>query len=287
MKALTFLQVKSRNGNNRRRPISDFRVFSIPEKVTSAAGGTKTLITDSLAWSEVVGSYYSVPENAWRDLAGDMAAWRKYQTALNRSRRTVGIHGAVFGEVFEEPAPVASLPTGTIASFTDLGYLGMVENDLDTQNEWDEGDLPSKPTTTTSVAGVLVRLARNNAVYFIPQKHLDKYEVFKNMPAKKQKAEKALFGHAPKQAGTAAKRVRVSPSPRLIGVKNILSSIGDSTDMGGDDIDGVSPAYVAGATDTNPNLSGTITSFTEGRFWNLMEEIRDFDDDFGDVDGDQ
>jgi hypothetical protein len=256
----------------RRRKIEDSKIYSIPEFLPYGMNMQANLISDSLNYGVVNSCVYSVKENSWRTDALLSAKWRKYQTMLNRARRAVGIHGAIFTETFQMASTTGDPPSGKITSFTETGYLSVVENDTDTQNEWDEGDLVSD--AGTAEAGVLLRLARNNAVFFIPSNHLDVYEILKTPSSETttEKAEreynkfkigKSLFGHKALDKNAAA---TISPSPRMIGVKNIFASYGS-----------VSPGKRSENNAAAP--TGTITSFSGGGIVDVLADVRDFEED--------
>jgi hypothetical protein len=245
------------------------RFFAIPSSV-DYNGTNVDFITDSTDWGKVRGCYYSTSDNDRRSTNPDI--WRSLQTRFNRGRRLVGVEGIAYGPFYDTPTLASpTAPVGQINAMTNYDFLMLTENDQETGLDWDDGEAPGN--MGNDAVGLLVRMARNNAIFFIPQTDLVKFEVTLDMP-KAKKVAKALFGT---KIGGSGGSADIQAGPRTIGVKNAFYGVGNATTVPG------VPGRLDTARTTAPTApTGTIQAMTVDSLA-VLSSIRDFEDDLKDA----
>ena len=160
------------------------RFYFIPE--WTIIGTLQThFITDVDDHTSIDRCIYCTKETLWRWSATEQRQERAYQALLNRTERISGLRAAIYGDIAatasnaqgnDDLIPGPSIHVGAIQMMTAASTVAVLDNPEEFGTAYTEAPNWSEGSSTDPHAtGLLVRLAGNNAVFFIPSGDLNAF----------------------------------------------------------------------------------------------------------------
>jgi hypothetical protein len=153
-------------------PKKQILFYFIPEWSENNTGQRTNYITDSADPAVIQSCLYCTEETKWRYSADPLKQRqeRQFQSILNRSERISGLRVAIYGDIAQAHAGGPDLtPGGQIQMMTAASTVALLDDpetfgdEFSEAPSWSESQLGSDRIT-----GLLVRLAANDAAFFIP-----------------------------------------------------------------------------------------------------------------------
>ena len=196
------------NGGNRSRT-----AILIPE--WTIIGTLQThFITDVDDHTSIDRCIYCTKETLWRWSATEQRQERAYQALLNRTERISGLRAAIYGDIAatasnaqgnDDLIPGPSIHVGAIQMMTAASTVAVLDNPEEFGTAYTEAPNWSEGSSTDPHAtGLLVQLAGNNAVFFIPSGDLNAFRFEHQNSADAADLRALVWGNAGARAGPPA-----------------------------------------------------------------------------------